>query len=70
VCETSFLAYLNVFVADISLYGGSYLHLRMITLTYTYLNMASESSKKRTIYDESRTFQFREGKVCEQEVKF
>jgi hypothetical protein len=32
--------------------------------------MGSESSKKRTIYDECRTFQFREGKVCEQEVNF
>lgn len=39
-------------------------------LTYTYLNMISESSKKRTIYDECTTFQFREGMMCEQEVNF
>jgi hypothetical protein len=49
----------------ISFYSGSYLHLMMFILTHTYLNMASESSKKRTNYDEFRTFQFREGKVCE-----
>jgi len=70
VCETSFLAYLNVFVTDISFFSGSYLNLSIFILTCTYLCMASESSKKRTIYDECKTFQFREGKLCEQEVNF
>lgn len=70
MCETSFLAYLNVFVTDISFCSGSYLNLITCILTYTYLYMASESSKTRAIYDESRTFQFRDGKVCEQEENF
>jgi hypothetical protein len=64
VCETCFLAYFKVFVTDILFYRGSYLHLMIFILTYTYLNMISESSKKRTIYDECTTFQFREGMVC------